>query len=198
MCISLSTPVRAVACPSILGSTSASHLGRLFMTFWHRGEHRRLSLCPVSGCLPTALSLWLSFSRDFAAPVAARAQLALSPGHQDGTAAFTVCSHLVWRLCVTLEPWSHTNMLIGLALQFLGKKIISLDKRFLPLWGFWALYPNTAVVGGGGNPLSFSPSFSLHAVQWCQKVFLQLFSQLCHGVLWYYPSTTEGEAKEAG
>lgn len=50
-------------------------------------------------------------------------------------------------------------MLIGLALQFPGKKIISLDKRFLLLWRFWALYPNTAVAGGRGNC-----SLSCHAL----------------------------------
>lgn len=33
-------------------------------------------------------------------------------------------------LYVTLEPGSHTSMLIGLALQFWGKKILFLDKRF--------------------------------------------------------------------
>lgn len=62
-------------------------------------------------------------------------------------------------LYVTLEPWSHTNMLIGLALQFLGKKIISLDKRFLLLWRFWALYPNTAVAGVGGETSLFLAVF---------------------------------------
>lgn len=43
------------------------------------------------------------------------------------------CFHSMFKfqmLYVTLEPWSHTSMLIGLALQFWGKKVLSLDKSF--------------------------------------------------------------------
>lgn len=101
-----------------------------------------------SPCVPASTGLQLIHPLD-----------RLLSGSSGPSAACTVWSGLVWGLCVTREPWSHSNMLVGLALHLLGKKIISLDKRFLPLWRFWALYPNPAVAGGGGNPLSFSPSF---------------------------------------
>lgn len=42
--------------------------------------------------------------------------------HQVFTAAFAVCSNLEWMLHVTLELWTQSNMLIGLALCFWGKK----------------------------------------------------------------------------
>lgn len=114
--------------------------------------------------------------------------------HQTLTAALTVCSHLVWMLYVTLEPWSHATMLIGLELQFLRKKIMSLDKMFLWLWRWWALYPNTAVGGGGvgvgGEALSFSSSFSLCMLS--NDVWRLSFHSFHSFGKWCHPSTSIG------
>lgn len=63
--------------------------------------------------------------------------------------------------CNSRAMITHTNMLIGLALHFLGKKIISLDKRFLPLWRFSSSVPQHCGSWGWGKSTFFSPSLCM-------------------------------------
>lgn len=154
-------------------------------------------LCTISeSSLPVKVTCW---SRSCAAPAPLHFVSLLAWGcsqhlmntailswvHQTLTAAFTVCSHLVRMSYVTLEPWSHTTMLIGLELQFLRKKIISLDKMFLLLWRLRALYPNTAVGGGSGrgSTLFLTIFLSMHVVQWCLKAFPSFISALLSDII---------------